>query len=116
MPGTNLIYSRPQTSGRSEKAAVVVDWTILFPAFLTAVVERAGAVVTVLAVDPGPREEDLRTDALRLSKPVSIFSDRAQRYVSGAVRRGRQFDARGIGEDERKSESGKQGRAGGFCK
>jgi hypothetical protein len=31
----------------------MVDWTILSPTFLTAVVEWAGAVVTVLAVRPG---------------------------------------------------------------
>jgi hypothetical protein len=30
----------------------MVDWTILSPTFLTAVVEWAGAVVTVLAVGP----------------------------------------------------------------
>jgi hypothetical protein len=31
----------------------MVDWTILSPTFLTAAVEWAGAVVTVLAVGPG---------------------------------------------------------------
>jgi len=31
----------------------MVDWTILSPTYLTAVVEWAGAVVTVLAVGPG---------------------------------------------------------------
>jgi hypothetical protein len=31
----------------------MVDWTILSPTFLTAVVEWAGAAVTVLAVGPG---------------------------------------------------------------
>jgi hypothetical protein len=31
----------------------MVDWTILTPAFLTAAVEWAGAVVTVLAVGLG---------------------------------------------------------------
>jgi hypothetical protein len=31
----------------------MVDWTILSPTFLTAVVDWAGAVVTVLAVGPG---------------------------------------------------------------
>jgi hypothetical protein len=31
----------------------MVDWTILSPIFLTAVVEWAGAAVTVLAVGPG---------------------------------------------------------------
>ena len=31
----------------------MVDWTILSPTFLTAIVEWAGAVVTVLAVGPG---------------------------------------------------------------
>lgn len=30
----------------------MVDWTILSPTYLTAVVEWAGAVVTVLAVGP----------------------------------------------------------------
>jgi hypothetical protein len=38
----------------------MVDWTILSPTFLTAMVEWAGAVVTVLAVGPGysPRESN----------------------------------------------------------
>ena len=31
----------------------MVDWTILSPTFLTAMVEWAGAMVTVLAVGPG---------------------------------------------------------------
>jgi hypothetical protein len=31
----------------------MVDWTVLSPIFLTAAVEWAGAVVTVLAVGPG---------------------------------------------------------------
>jgi hypothetical protein len=31
----------------------MVDWMILSPTFLTAVVDWAGAVVTVLAVGPG---------------------------------------------------------------
>jgi hypothetical protein len=31
----------------------MVDWTVLSPTFLTAAVEWAGAVVTVLAVGPG---------------------------------------------------------------
>jgi len=31
----------------------MVDWTILSPTFLTAAVEWAGAVVTVLAAGPG---------------------------------------------------------------
>ncbi len=31
----------------------MVDWTVLSPMFLTAAVEWAGAVVTVLAVGPG---------------------------------------------------------------
>ena len=38
----------------------MVDWTILSPTFLTAVVEWAGAVVTVLAVGPGDDEGQLR--------------------------------------------------------
>ena len=32
----------------------MVDWIILSPAFLTAMVEWAGAVVTLLATGPGP--------------------------------------------------------------
>ena len=31
----------------------MVDWTMLSPTFLTAVVDWAGAVVTVLAAGPG---------------------------------------------------------------
>jgi hypothetical protein len=31
----------------------MVDWTVLSPTFLTAAVEWAGAVVTVLTVGPG---------------------------------------------------------------
>jgi hypothetical protein len=31
----------------------MVDWTVFSPTFLTAAVEWAGAVVTVLAVGPG---------------------------------------------------------------
>ena len=31
----------------------MVDWTMLSPTFLTAIVEWAGAVVTMLAVGPG---------------------------------------------------------------
>ena len=31
----------------------MVDWTILTPTFLTAVVERTVTVVTVLAIGPG---------------------------------------------------------------
>ena len=34
----------------------MVDWTILSPTFLTAMVEWAGAVVTVLAVGANRRE------------------------------------------------------------
>jgi predicted dithiol-disulfide oxidoreductase (DUF899 family) len=37
---------------RSEEANAMVDWTILTPTFLTAAVEWAGAVATVLAVGP----------------------------------------------------------------
>ena len=36
----------------------MVDWAILSPTFLTAVVEWAGAVVTVLAVGPGHSTHD----------------------------------------------------------
>ena len=32
----------------------MVDWTMLSPTFLTAVIEWAGAVVTVFAVGSGP--------------------------------------------------------------
>jgi hypothetical protein len=35
----------------------MVDWTILSPTFLTAVVDWAGAVVTVLAIGPGHSKE-----------------------------------------------------------
>ena len=31
----------------------MVDWSVLSPAFLTAAIEWAGTVVTVLAGDPG---------------------------------------------------------------
>jgi hypothetical protein len=31
----------------------MIDWTVLSPTFLTAAVEWAGAVVTVLALGPG---------------------------------------------------------------
>jgi hypothetical protein len=37
---------------------MMVDWTILSPTYLTAVVEWAGAVVTVLAVGPARTTED----------------------------------------------------------
>jgi hypothetical protein len=36
----------------------MVDWTILSPRFLTAVIEWAGAAVTVLAVGPGHSTTD----------------------------------------------------------
>jgi hypothetical protein len=36
----------------------MVDWTILSPTFLAAMVEWAGAVVTVLALGPGQAAED----------------------------------------------------------
>jgi hypothetical protein len=36
----------------------MVDWTILSPTFLTAVVEWAGAAVTVLAIGPGQSTKD----------------------------------------------------------
>ena len=36
----------------------MIDWAILSPTFLTAVVEWAGAVVTVFAVGPGERRPD----------------------------------------------------------
>jgi hypothetical protein len=40
----------------------MVDWTILSPMFLAAMVEWAGAVVTVLAVGPGRSTEQLNGD------------------------------------------------------
>ena len=41
----------------------MVDWTILSSSFLTAMVEWAGAVVTVLAVGPGhPTENATRSE------------------------------------------------------
>ena len=41
----------------------MVDWTILSPTYLTAVVEWAGAVMTVLAVGPGhPTENATRSE------------------------------------------------------
>jgi hypothetical protein len=36
----------------------MVDWTILSPTYLTAVVEWAGAVVTVIAVGPARAIEE----------------------------------------------------------
>jgi hypothetical protein len=54
----------------------MVDWTILSPAFLTALVEWAVAVVTVLAVGPGHptkhaqgRREERRRESFH-SNPV----------------------------------------------
>ena len=54
----------------------MVDWTILSPAFLTALVEWAVAAVTVLAVGPGHptkhaqgRREERRRESFR-SNPV----------------------------------------------
>jgi hypothetical protein len=40
----------------------MVDWTILSPTYLTAVVEWAGAVVTVLAVGPDHSAKDKRSE------------------------------------------------------
>jgi hypothetical protein len=40
----------------------MVDWTVLSPTFLTAAVEWAGAVVTVLAVGPGRSTKDSKGD------------------------------------------------------
>ena len=41
----------------------MVDWTILTPTYLAAMVEWAGAVVTVLAVGPGdPNRHARRLD------------------------------------------------------
>jgi hypothetical protein len=40
----------------------MVDWTILSPTYLTAVVEWAGAVVTALAVGPDHSANDNRRD------------------------------------------------------
>jgi hypothetical protein len=36
----------------------MVDWTILSPTYLTAMVEWAGAAVTVLALGPGHATKD----------------------------------------------------------
>jgi len=38
----------------------MVDWTMLSPTFLTAAVEWAGAVVTVLAVGPGRSSKETK--------------------------------------------------------
>jgi len=40
----------------------MVDWTIVSPAYLAAVVEWAGAAVTVLAVGAGPSETQDRQE------------------------------------------------------
>jgi hypothetical protein len=40
------------------KATVMVDWTILSPTFLSAVVDWAGAIVTVFAVGSGHSTKD----------------------------------------------------------
>jgi hypothetical protein len=39
----------------------MVDWTILSPAFLAAIAEWAGALVTVLALGPDPASESRHT-------------------------------------------------------
>jgi len=39
----------------------MVDWTMLSPIYLTAVVEWAGAVVTTLAVGPADARKHART-------------------------------------------------------
>jgi hypothetical protein len=39
---------------------MMVDWTILSPTFLTAAVEWAEAVVTVLAIGPGRPTKDIQ--------------------------------------------------------
>jgi hypothetical protein len=39
----------------------MVDWTILSPTFLTALLEWAGAAVTVVALGPGPAAESRHT-------------------------------------------------------
>jgi hypothetical protein len=59
MPGPNLSHDDKPVR-RNEKATVVVDWTILSPTFLTAMVEWAGAVVTVLAVGQGHSTKDIQ--------------------------------------------------------
>ena len=56
MSGPNLSHDGKPVR-RSEKATVMVDWTILSPTFLTAVIDWAGAMVTVLAVGPGHSKE-----------------------------------------------------------
>jgi hypothetical protein len=46
---------------RNEKAAIMIDWTILNPTFLTAMVEWTVALVTVLAI--GPSDSAISDDA-----------------------------------------------------
>jgi hypothetical protein len=57
MPGPNLSHDDKPVR-RSEKATVMVNWTLLSPTFLTAVIDWAGAVVTVLAVGRGHSTND----------------------------------------------------------
>jgi len=53
-----LVYLARTNQYRNEEAKTMVDWTILSPTYLTAVVEWAGAVVTVLAVGPACATEE----------------------------------------------------------
>jgi hypothetical protein len=50
---------------RSEEVTAVVDWTILSPTYLTAVVEWAGAAVTGLIVGPGQPTDETQTGEQR---------------------------------------------------
>jgi len=57
MPGPILSHDDKPVR-RSEKVKAMVDWTMLSPTYLTAVVEWAGAAVTGLIVGPGhPTDE-----------------------------------------------------------
>jgi hypothetical protein len=58
MSGPNLAHDDKPVR-RSEIATAMVDWTILSPTFLAAVIEWAGAVATVLAVGPGSRSKNI---------------------------------------------------------
>jgi hypothetical protein len=58
MSGPNLAHDDKPVR-RNEIATAMVDWTILSPTFLAAMVEWAGAVVTVLAVGPGGHSKDI---------------------------------------------------------
>jgi hypothetical protein len=60
----------------------MVDWTILSSTFLTAMVEWAGAVVTVLAVGPG-RSTAAADDDHWAGPPVSRHICHSRRRMPG---------------------------------